>query len=91
MAEQISAWQCAHNVRSHRNMYAKSLDIPTGLTEELILRYLHNSIKWHTLGDLERMLELRRKEQAEQKKSGREKRTLIEPEVNAEPVKRMRL
>ena len=43
------------------------------------------------LGDLERILGLRRKEQAKQKKSRREKRALIELEVNSEPVKRIRV
>jgi hypothetical protein len=37
MAEQISAWQCTHSVRTHRNSYARSSGMPTGLTEDLVL------------------------------------------------------
>ncbi|KAH8591926.1 hypothetical protein B0O99DRAFT_631472 [Bisporella sp. PMI_857] len=90
MAEQISAWQCTHNVRTHRNMYARSSDIPSGLTEDLIVLYLYNSIKWHTFGDLERKIELARDQHAEEKYS-RDKRVLTELDINLPGVKRRRI
>jgi hypothetical protein len=91
MAEQITAWQFTHSVRTHRNSYARSSGMPTGLTEELVLRYLHNSIMWHTFGDLERMVELGRDRQLEGKKLGGEKRALRELESVGAGTKRTRI
>lgn len=72
-------------------MYARSLDMPTGLTEDLIMRYLHNSIKWHTLGDLERMVELGRHHQAEAGCFSGQKRALKELGVNVAEGKRRKV
>src|SRR3981189_3765295 len=91
MVEQITAWQCTHSGRTHRNSYARSSGIPAGLTEELVLRYLHNSIMWHTFGDLERMVELGRDRQLEGKKLGGAKRALREPESVGPGTKRTRI
>jgi hypothetical protein len=57
-------------------MCARSSDILTGLTKDLILRYLYNSIKWHKFGDLEKMIEPGRDQQAEGNKLGGQKRAL---------------
>jgi hypothetical protein len=91
MAEQINTWQCTHNVHTHRNSYARSSGMPTGLTEDLIMRYLHNSIKWHTFGDLERMVELGRDLPLEGNGFGRQKRTLEELDINVAGVKRAKI
>lgn len=60
MVKQINVWQCTHSVYTHKNSYARSLGMPTGLTEDLIMRHLYNSIKWHMFKDLEKMVELGR-------------------------------
>ena len=91
MAEQISAWQCAHTVRTHRNSYARSSAMPTGLTEDLILQYVHNSIQWHRFGDLEKMVDLMRATRAKGKNSDREKRALAEIDSNLGAMKRRRI
>ena len=70
MIEQINAWQCTHSVHTHRNSYARLSGMPTGLTEDLIMRYVYNSIKWHTFGDLEKMVELGRDLQVDGKGVG---------------------
>lgn len=91
MEEQISAWQCTHSVQTHRNSYARSSEMPTGLTEDLILRYLYNSIKWHAFGDLERRVELSREVQVVEKGFGGPKRPLKELDINVTGRKRPRV
>ena len=91
MAEQISAWQCAHTVRTHRNSYARSSAMPTGLTEDLILQYVHNSIQWHKFGELEKMVDLVRANHAKRKHSDGAKRALAEMDGNLRALKRRRI
>src|SRR5438270_4024180 len=91
MEEQICAWQCTHSVHTHRNSYARASGMPTGLTEDLVMRYLYNSIKWHAFGDLERMVELGRNLRNERKNLGRQKRKMQELDVNTEARKRTKL
>jgi hypothetical protein len=78
MAEQTSAWQCAHSVRTHRTSYARSSALPTGLTEDLVLQYVHNSIQWHKFGDLEKIVDLTRANDAKRKNSDGEQKALLE-------------
>jgi hypothetical protein len=82
MEEQISAWQCTHSVHTRRNSYARSSGMPTGLTEDLVLRYLCNSIKWHKFGELERMVELGRNPPVGGNGCGGQKRGLEELDIN---------
>jgi hypothetical protein len=65
--------------------------MPTGLTKDLVLRYLYNSIKWHTFGDLERTVELRQDLQVGGDGFGGEKRALEELDINIAGVKRTKL
>jgi hypothetical protein len=91
IVEQINAWQCTHSMHTHRNSYTRSSGMPTGLTEDLVLQYLHNSIQWHTFGELEKIVGLRRDQYAEGKSSSREKRTLTETDINLTALKRRRI
>jgi hypothetical protein len=91
MVKQINVWQCTHSVYTHKNSYARSLGMPTGLTEDLIMGYLHNSIKWHTFGDLERIVKLRRDRPLKGSGFGGQKRALEELDVNVARVKRTKI
>ena len=60
IAEQITTQQYTYSVYTYQNSYTRLVGIPTGLTKDLVIRYLYNLIKWYMFRDLERIVKLRR-------------------------------